>query len=319
MNTDTVQPDANGSVPPDPQVQLRVLRERLLELLAAEQTGSLAPDEIEELMSLRRRVPPITDATGKPVDDGSMDRTIGVLLAASVMAERGGASRLSAGEDAMSPAVRQRLLAVGQSLAVANGRVVSAAPAGRVRVEAERPGGRGLLIGPVGWIGWAAAAAAIVALVLAPRGPVIPVAPSASDRLAVLLADPDNTVRITWQAQADPAAKEVAGEVIWNGQLQEGFMRFKGLAENLPSKEQYQLWIFDAGRTDAAFPVDGGVFDITSAQRDAKTGDLLVPIRATLPVRKPAAFAVTIEQPGGVVVTKKERLLVLAPVKTGGG
>ena len=142
-----------------------------------------------------------------------------------------------------------------------------------------------------------------------PRG-----AQSPAQRLALVQSESGTqTVGWTVPAGADPVAQGVSGDVVWNNRTQRGFLRFKGLAQNDPSKEQYQLWIFDSGRNDPE-PIDGGVFDITQAERDAATGDYLVPINAKLMVRQPAAFAVTVEKPGGVVVTKKERLVVLAPV-----
>jgi|GEM_PF-6982669 len=56
----------------------------------------------------------------------------------------------------------------------------------------------------------------------------------------------------------------------------------------------------------AAFPVDGGVFDVTS------TGEVIVAITPKLHVDDLAMFAVTIEKPGGVVVSKRERIVVTA-------
>ncbi len=61
----------------------------------------------------------------------------------------------------------------------------------------------------------------------------------------------------------------------------------------------------DPGRD--ARPVDGGVFDITGE------GEVIVPIDAKLPIGTPAVFAITLEQPGGVVVSDGP-LLVIAPV-----
>ena len=75
-----------------------------------------------------------------------------------------------------------------------------------------------------------------------------------------------------------------------------GYMQFSGLQSNDPRVEQYQLWIFDGTRDDA-HPVDGGVFDIN------QNGEVIVPIHAKLPVAHPTAFAVTLEKPGGVVVS----------------
>ncbi len=114
--------------------------------------------------------------------------------------------------------------------------------------------------------------------------------------------------RVEWTPTDDPAAAGVSGDVVWDDDRQEGYMRFTGLARNDPRREQYQLWIFDE-RGDERHPVDGGVFDIPGA-----AGDVIVPIQAKLAVRRPALFAVTIEKPGGVVVSSRERLPLLAKV-----
>jgi anti-sigma-K factor RskA len=82
-------------------------------------------------------------------------------------------------------------------------------------------------------------------------------------------------------------------------------MRFVGLAPNDPAKTQYQLWIFDRTR-DQAFPVDGGVFDVTAS------GEVIVPITAKLHVDDATLFAVTVERPGGVVVSRREHIVVTA-------
>jgi hypothetical protein len=55
--------------------------------------------------------------------------------------------------------------------------------------------------------------------------------------------------------------------------------------------------------------LDGGVFDIPT------TGEVIVPINAKLQVREPFMFAITIEKPGGVVVSSRERLPLLAKVE----
>jgi anti-sigma-K factor RskA len=84
-------------------------------------------------------------------------------------------------------------------------------------------------------------------------------------------------------------------------------MRIRGLASNDPKVTQYQLWIFDAERGDT-YPVDGGVFDVTPTAR----GEVIVPIQAKLVVGKPVLFAITVEKPGGVVVSKRERIVLTA-------
>ncbi len=78
------------------------------------------------------------------------------------------------------------------------------------------------------------------------------------------------------------------------------------MRRNEPNAEQYQLWIFDA-RRDERYPIDGGVFNVTGASE----GDV-IPIKATLSVGVPLKFAVTIEKPGGVVVSDRARVAALA-------
>ncbi len=174
----------------------------------------------------------------------------------------------------------------------------------------------------IAWLPWVvAAAAAVLAVIGWSRGekvvtitvppkadpPVIDagVAETPETTRAALAARPDSA-RLAWKATRDVAAKDASGEVVWNAALQKGFMRFRGLAANDPGKTQYQLWIFDADRNDDAHPVDGGVFDV------GPDGEVVVPIEAKLHVGKPKLFAVTVEKPGGVVVSKRERIVVTA-------
>ena len=82
-------------------------------------------------------------------------------------------------------------------------------------------------------------------------------------------------------------------------------MSLENLAVNDPTKNQYQLWIVDPDRDE--LPVDGGVFDIT-----LNDGKSIIPIRNALQVTKPAAFVITLEQPGGVVKSKQEVVVALA-------
>ena len=121
----------------------------------------------------------------------------------------------------------------------------------------------------------------------------------------------EGSARAEWTPTKDPLGKAATGEVVWNKAQQKGTMRFKGLAKNDPTRAQYQLWIFDKTR-DEKYPVDGGVFDV-----DSETGDVIVPIRATLAVNAPVLFAVTLEKPGGVVVSKRERIVVTAKMPAG--
>lgn len=150
---------------------------------------------------------------------------------------------------------------------------------------------------------------------VAPPTAEVPVPPPVARESAAQLRDKllavAGTVRAEWSATKDPAGKSAAGEVVWNKDQQRGTMTFRGLARNDPSQIQYQLWIFDKTRDDK-YPVDGGVFDVDSA-----SGDVVVAIRATLPVNTPTLFAITIEKPGGVVVSKREHLVLTAKLPTG--
>ncbi len=116
----------------------------------------------------------------------------------------------------------------------------------------------------------------------------------------------DNIIRWEW-ADVDEAG--VTGDVIWDPVKQEGAMRFVGLAENDPKVSQYQLWIIE--ENGRKHPVDGGVFDIGSGDAQSD-GEVFKAINAKLVSGKPAAFAITVESPAGVVVSDRKKLPLLA-------
>ena len=60
-------------------------------------------------------------------------------------------------------------------------------------------------------------------------------------------------------------------------------------------------------RVRDANPIDGGVFDVP-----AGVGEHVVRIEAKLQVLRPQAFAITLEKPGGVVVSDGPLLVVAA-------
>jgi hypothetical protein len=172
-----------------------------------------------------------------------------------------------------------------------------------------------------GAYGWLAAAACLVLAVIAwnrspPPPPVAqsgtppeavappPAKPTAAEERAALLAKSDS-LKVTLGATKDPAAAGVSGDVVWDPATQRGFLHLVGLAPNDPAVRQYQMWIFDGGR-DKRYPVDGGVFDIA-----ANATEVVIPIHAVLPVWSAKAFAVTVEKPGGVVVSGLEHVVVL--------
>ncbi len=129
----------------------------------------------------------------------------------------------------------------------------------------------------------------------APQG--LPSAQQLDQQLAVSAT----AVEIPFKGMGDPAYARVTGYVRWDDAEQSGVMRLTGLPVNLPDTAQYQLWIVDPERDEN--PVDGGVFNVLP-------GDNLIPIRATLPVQTPRAFALTLEQPGGVVVSDGPLLVI---------
>ena len=114
-----------------------------------------------------------------------------------------------------------------------------------------------------------------------------------------------SSVRWPWTpTEDDHVVGEVRGEAIFDPTTSKGLLVIEGLAANDPTLEQYQLWIFDASRDDR-YPVDGGVFDVPA------DGQAVIPVTAKLSVDKPVLFAVTIERPGGVVVSDR-RIAILA-------
>lgn len=160
------------------------------------------------------------------------------------------------------------------------------------------------------WLGWMAAAAALVLAILGwvPEMGRQSVEPrTVAQARDELVAQSGDVLQIEWAATEDPAAANASGDVVWSDSRQEGYMRFRGLPVNDPGASQYQLWIFDREQ-DERYPIDGGVFNIHSEE------EAIVPIDAKLAVANATLFAVTIEKPGGVVVSSRERLPLLATV-----
>lgn len=247
-------------------------RERLEDLLVARATEGLGDKESRELDDLLAAHP--------DVDPDGFD------LAATAL-------HLAFLPDAepMPDLLRETLVSEGM------GQPASAAPRSRPRTSAPRR---------APWVAVAMVAAVVVAFLggrWMAQGPTLP-DPGAGR--ATLLAEASDLVTISWTATEDPSAQGTSGDVVWSPSRQEGYMRFRGLESNDPTLRQYQLWVFDATRDDR-FPVDGGVFDIP-----ADADEVIVPIRTPIEVRDVNLFAVTVERPGGVVVSDRERIVVVA-------
>lgn len=132
---------------------------------------------------------------------------------------------------------------------------------------------------------------------------------------AVLAADrqklievPD-TIQLAWSPFDLPDApaeqRQVQGDVVWNDELQHGYLRFVGLEPNDPDVEQYQVWIIDERGLEQK--VSGGVFNATA------DGEVIVQLEPGIDVGRVALFAVTVENPGGTWVPDLTRRVVVAP------
>jgi hypothetical protein len=154
---------------------------------------------------------------------------------------------------------------------------------------------------------WLATAAALLLAVSAWWPAIVSNSdPDFAKQRAALIAS--GAAVLPWTATEDPAAASAIGDVVWSDVSHTGFMRISMLSANEPTSFQYQLWIFDAER-DERYPVDGGLFDVP-----AGVNEVIIPIRAKLPVANAVLFAVTVEAPGGAVVSSRERIVLLANV-----
>lgn len=124
---------------------------------------------------------------------------------------------------------------------------------------------------------------------------------------AALVREAPDVLQQVFTATGEEHGPQATGDVVWSNSRQDGFLRIQNLKVNDPTVEQYQLWIFDE-QQDEKYPIDGGVFDITSVT------DAIIRIHPKLRVTRPTLFAITVEKPGGVVVSDRSRLPLLAKV-----
>ncbi|TFG87718.1 MAG: anti-sigma factor [Chromatiales bacterium] len=278
---------------------------RLAELVAGEATGTNDVSENAELDCL------LSESVA--VDREQMMAAASVVQLALLRQDR--AARVALPESVRAKLVRQadawnagRQVSGAASVADLAGARQRRAEKSRVLTQARgkiRPSGSAAL-------GWYLAAALAVAFVVYRQDSSVDPAPDMASvavaieaRREALVSQAPDLVRVPWSASAEPGYEQARGDVVWSSSRQEGYLRLSGLPINDVRRGQYQLWVVDAERD--VHPVDGGVFDVT------RDGELIIPIDTTLPVNRPAAFAVTFEQPGGVVVSDGPMLLV-APV-----
>ncbi len=173
------------------------------------------------------------------------------------------------------------------------------------------------------WLGWAVAGAACVALafniyttrfqgatevVKGPAPTVTPVKPDPS-KLYEEIASMPTAIKANFGAlpTASEELKNVGGDVVWSDEKQAGYMKLRNLPKNDKNTSTYQLWVFEENQGDKT-PIDGGTFDVDV------DGDVIIPIDAKLKAKNPAMFAITVEKPGGVVVSDRKKIAALAKV-----
>ncbi len=292
---------------------------RLVELLVQRAVDGLNSSERAELKQLL--------SEEKYVDAGRFEYTAASLLLAGDVENHE--------HEEMPYSLRERLMAQADTVAASmppstrqsasqprvisiagRSRSTTAAPAASAPPVQKAPASRksSSLGGRVGW--FAAAASVLIALagwwprLQTGEGVEPPIASTLEQERQDLLAQA-GVMQRTWQTTQDPVASGVTGDVVWDQRTQNGYLRFRGLQANNSDEMQYQLWIFD-GTRDERYPVDGGVFDVPPGQ-----SEVIIPITAKLQINKPAMFAVTIEKPGGSVVSSRDRIVVLAPAAAG--
>lgn len=263
--------------------------QRLLDLLEKRAFYGLTPEEKHELEQL------------SDDDDISLDLTASAISLADL------------NEVEPMPAHLRKKIETGADVYFTN-RAYSVKPTSEVHPANSRPA-------VWSWLGWAVAAAAGIVLAIniytnrTDRTPSIaqatptpaPVQLTPEQKREQLLASAADIARA--DIGAGKEAYKPAGDIVWSDSKQQGFIHVSGLPKNDPGKEQYQLWIFDENQ-DPKTPVDGGVFDVTS------DGEVVIPINAKIRVKGAKLFAITVERPGGVVVSKQEHVAALAKVET---
>ena len=245
---------------------------RLDELLADEAAAALESAAAPELAGLLSRNPGV-----------ARDEMLqAAALAQVAFLRRGTIHRMPAG-------LAERLASHGEALV--SRKVAVLRPA---RKPATRLAGN---------MGWALAAMLAIAFVVARNEPAVVSPPNdaITARSTLQNSAPDIQI-LPWAPPTAAGYERVTGDVVWSQSRQQGYMRLANLPVNDPTRTQYQLWIVDPERDK--HPVDGGVFNVSAL------GEVIIPIQAKLLIRSPKAFAITAEQPGGVVVSAGPLLVV---------
>jgi hypothetical protein len=291
-----------------------IKKERLLELLADQAIFGLNKEELNELENFKKEFPEFAA-------DNSFEFTVSVIGLSKVKAfeplPKSLHTRILADADEYFPI---EIEVEGKSLKSENNfnseDVADKPLQGTINdvASVEEP-----RFSFMQWLGWGVAFAACLALianiwvtriqpdkrVVEKKPTVIEKEPTVAEQKRQFLALANDVVTRNWSSPKE--GENLSGEIVWSNAEQKGYTTFRGLPVNDPSKETYQLWIFDETQ-DEKTPINGGVFNVD------KNGEVTIPIDAGVKVKKPKQFAVTVEKPGGVVVSKQEKIVAVAKV-----
>jgi hypothetical protein len=262
-------------------------RNRLYELLADEAAAALDSSDAVELTRLLAQNPGV-----------ARDH----ILQAAALAQVALMRRTSV--DRMPAGLKERLASQGEAL-VMRQRGPATGPR-LVKTEgaptAARPPATSRWL-PASGAGWLLAAMFAIAFVVVRNEPTAnSPAPDTVATRASLVNEASDVITLPWAPPTAAGYQNVTGDVVWSQSRQQGYLRLANMPVNDPARTQYQLWIVDPDRDKN--PVDGGVFNVSA------TGEVIIPIQAKLLIRSPKAFAITAEQPGGVVVSAGPLLVV---------
>lgn len=288
------------------------LHDRILELLADEALGQISPIDAQELERLLAQAGSL-DTTGFEDSVAAAEVAMHQSDNASEAMPADVAARLKHAADAFCAGqaiARTRPTAAGPTAVRPPQRDVDPRTSDPRNVDPRSiPFTTPARPASTTWIRFAAAALVAIGVAIGLYTISQPAVSTIAEQRLALLSQP-SAVRVAWTDwAADGAPPEipgVTGDVVWSDDEQRGYMRFVGLPANDPTKQQYQLWIIDKER-GMAQRISGGIFN-------GGPGETIVPIEPRLLVNKAAAFAVTIEQPGGTWVSDMTRRVNIAPV-----
>lgn len=270
--------------------------ELILDLLIKSAVEGLTPEEARHLAELEA-------AAGPSADRASIEETVAMLSMAGLETDQPLPAHIEA---RIADAADEYF----QSIATSADRTADSVSAGADRNTRESGSNW------FNWLGWLTAAAACIALAaniyVTRRPDDIAAKPSPATqqqekptpqqlRQRLIESAPDIARA---ELSGGKGFEHVGGDAVWSDQQQAGYLRFRNLPVNDKSKETYQLWIFDETQPEKT-PIDGGTFDINSE------GEVVIPIDAKLAARRPKAFAVTVEKPGGVVVSDRSKVAAI--------